>query len=102
MNRQTKFTAISPETKEAVYCRDEGYCVHCGKWVPPFYACAHFIPRARGGLGIEQNILTLCPECHRRYDQGICRKEYEAEFEEYLKSKYPNWNREELVYRWGM
>jgi hypothetical protein len=36
------------------------------------------------------------------YDQGSDRRAIEAYTEEYLKSKYPNWDREKLVYKKGM
>ena len=33
------------------------------------------------------------------YDQGIDRKAMEAFVENYLKSKYPEWDREKLIYK---
>ena len=70
---------------------------------------AHFIPRSKGGLGIEQNIVTLCSElsenqCHRRFDFGD-REEREAigaRIEEYLREQYPGWDKKDLVYsKWS-
>lgn len=91
--------AISPETKEKVWSRDGGRCVFCGTrfWVAPE---AHFIPRSKGGLGIEQNILTLCRRCHDRFDNG---KQYDREvmreyFEDYLEDHYPDWDESKLIY----
>ena len=36
------------------------------------------------------------------YDQGIDRKAMEAYTENYLKSKYPKWDREKLIYKKGL
>ena len=60
---------------------------------------AHFISRSHGGLGIEKNIVTLCPRCHRRYDQTDEREDIRMELREYLKSKYPDWVESDLIYR---
>jgi 5-methylcytosine-specific restriction endonuclease McrA len=63
---------------------------------------AHFIARSHSGLGIEENILTLCFNCHREYDQTINRRKMREYFKNYLKSKYPEWSEKKLVYnKWG-
>lgn len=60
---------------------------------------AHYLPRSKGGLGIEQNIVTLCINCHRRYDQSTEREELKEIIKNYLKSKYENWNEKDLIYK---
>ena len=57
--------------------------------------------RSQGGRGIVRNILTLCPECHRRYDQTTEREKMREFFREYLLGKYPGWKEEDLIYRKG-
>lgn len=53
-----------------------------------------------GGLGIEENIVTLCPECHYKEDFGQDTKLYEDYIENYLKGIYgANWNKEKLIYK---
>ena len=53
-----------------------------------------------GGLGIEENIVTLCPECHFQEDFGQNTKLYEDYIENYLKGIYgTNWSKEELIYK---
>ena len=99
MNTRTKKTAIPRHVKERVYTRDNGKCVLCGRWAEPSWACAHFIRRSQGGLGIEENILTLCPRCHRDFDEGPDRKALTGILETYLSSKYDNWSKEDLRYR---
>lgn len=107
MRKQTRHTNIPPKVKMAVAERDscQGWpcCIGCGKPAPAetAWSNAHFIPRSHGGLGVEQNILTLCPECHRKYDQTTERKEMRIFFREYLMQRYPGWNEESLIYRKG-
>lgn len=94
--KRTKAVDISKKVKDAVYERDNGCCVYCGRRGMPN---AHFIPRSKGGLGIEENILTLCIQDHHEYDNGRKRKEMQEFFREYLKSKYPDWDESKLTYR---
>lgn len=96
MNKRTKALSISPKVKEIVHNRDDGMCIWCGKLGDPH---CHFIARSQAGLGIEENILTLCWECHLRYDQSTDRKQMREFFKSYLMSKYPEWNEENLIYR---
>ena len=98
MHRETKAKAIPQAVKREVWERDSGLCVLCHA---PGEPTAHFISRGQGGLGIEKNIVTLCPRCHRRYDQGHNREQIRATIERYLKSKYPDWDEHDLIYRKG-
>ena len=98
MSKRSKACAIPPEVKEAVWYRDRGECVLCKKRVGPQYASAHFISRAQGGLGVEQNVLTLCWDCHMKYDQSTEHEEIEKKLEKYLRDKYPGWNRSDLIF----
>ena len=94
--KRTKALEIPPEVKKAVYERDGGACVWCAERGEPN---AHYIPRSHGGLGIEENILTLCWDCHLRYDQSINRRKMGEFFKTYLQSKYPEWDEEKLIYK---
>lgn len=95
-SKRTKALEIPPKVKEAVFERDGGCCVFCGRVGIPN---AHFIARSQGGLGIEENILTLCWDCHRKYDQTPRRQEMREFFKEYLQSKYPEWDETKLIYK---
>lgn len=97
VSKRTKALQIPPKVKAAVWERDGGCCVYCGSHNAA--PVAHFIARSHGGLGIEENILTLCAECHRRYDQTTKRREMKEFFREYLKSKYPEWDEKNLIYK---
>ena len=103
--KRSKATDIPMKVKEKVFARDRGRCVVCGNSynVMPN---AHYIPRSKGGLGIEENIVTLCTEmtynkCHRKYDFGTKeeRERIRLFIREYLKSKYDNWDEKNLVYK---
>lgn len=97
MHKATKALQISKAVKRAVYERDKGLCVICGV---PGLPEAHVVSRAHLGLGVEENIVTLCRDCHRLYD-GIRRKEYGALIRNYLKGIYPDWNENNLIYHKG-
>lgn len=94
-SKRAKATDIPKNVKETVYTRDKGKCVVCGKAGIPN---AHVVRRSQGGLGIEQNIVTLCPRCHEEFDNGSQRQEIDKLLREYLQSIYKNWNEEDLIY----
>lgn len=95
-SKRTKACEITKQTRMDVALRDNGLCIFCGGVGIPN---AHFIKRSQGGLGIEQNIFSACVECHHEQDFGKNSKEYTDIAEKYLKSKYDNWNKEELIYK---
>lgn len=96
MKKRTKALAITAKVKKRVYERDGGCCILCGRRGNPN---AHYISRSHSGLGIEENIVTLCPDCHRRYDQSVERLSIGRIIAEYLKSKYQDWDESKLIYR---
>ena len=106
-SKRSKATDIPMSVKKKVFERDNGRCVVCGNCcnVMPN---AHYIPRSKGGLGIEENVVTLCTEltknkCHRKYDFGTKeeREKIKSIIKKYLSNKYENWNEDELVYKKG-
>ena len=94
-SKRSKSTDISQKTKLIVYERDGGRCIICGRVGNPN---AHYIPRSDMGLGIEQNVVTLCRDCHHAYDNGGMRDEFGKLIRDYLKTQYPNWNEKNLLY----
>lgn len=97
MHKRTKALDISKSVKDAVWKRDGGCCVYCGS--PRAMPNAHYIPRSHGGLGIPKNIVTLCCDCHMRYDNTAERPIIKQFLKSYLQSKYPEWDETELIYR---
>lgn len=106
MKDRTKALAIPRKVKEAVARRDscDGHpcCILCGKPAPTSaplaFSNAHYISRAQGGLGIERNILTLCPPCHQLFD-GAGREEVRPILVRYLKACYEDWTESEVTYQ---
>lgn len=98
-HKQTEACNITPKVKAIVHERDNGMCIipNCGKRGQPN---AHYIARSHGGLGIEENIVSLCHEHHNEYDNGTGRYRVvlEEEIESYLRSKYEGWDRSKLIY----
>lgn len=111
-SRRAKATQISRETAERVMGRDGYSCLFCrlGYDFEEYgnrsdlafctYDIAHFIPRSKGGLGIEENLVMLCRYHHHELDQGKkgLRDEMLGMMEEYLKGLYPDWSKEGLIY----
>lgn len=98
MGSVKKATSIPAEVKRIVRERDNGRCIICGAPGNPW---CHYIPRSALGLGVEQNIVTLCDRCHRQYDQSALRPAYKRIIEDYLRARYPGWNPDKLVYHKG-
>ena len=114
MRKDTRARDFSKEVKRRIAERDsfDGWpcCVYCGNPAPQYndgdefpltWSNAHYISRAQGGLGIEENGLTLCPRCHHTYDQTTHRDKYREYFREYLMDHYPAWDESKLYYQKG-
>lgn len=98
-SRRAKALEISQRVKRRVWERDEERCILCGN--REAMPNAHYISRAQGGLGVEQNVVTLCADCHRRYDQGTERVAMRERIKKHLKERYANWDEDRLRYRKG-
>ncbi|MDL2224655.1 hypothetical protein LJC20_00380 [Eubacteriales bacterium OttesenSCG-928-M02] len=91
--------------KKRVWERDKGCCVICGSG-QSVMPNAHYISRSKGGLGIEENIVTLCTplsinKCHERYDNGDAfeRQWMGKMIADYLRACYPGWDEAKLIYK---
>lgn len=98
-SRRARSCAISKKVKLAVWERDNHRCIICGS--PYGQPNAHVIPRSKGGLGVEKNIVTLCFNCHRKFDQG--KKEERESIREYinyyLSHFYGEIDKDEVIYK---
>lgn len=94
-SKRSKACDITQKVKQIVYERDGGLCVICHN---PGMPNAHYIRRSQGGLGIEQNVVTLCMKCHNDFDNGRYREQIGTVLREYLLGCYPDWNEEDLIY----
>ena len=99
MHKRAKMTSIPMEVKQKVWERDNKCCILCGRPGDPW---CHLIPRSQGGMGIETNIVTLCPDCHREMDNGKNGGIRRARAEAYLREHYPGWSKEAQIYnKWN-
>ena len=97
-HRSTKACSIAYDVKKKVWERDNHRCIVCGdtRTASPV---AHYIPRSQLGLGIEENIVTLCLRCHCAFDNSISRPWMKAIIRDYLMSHYEGWDEKNLVYK---
>lgn len=95
--KRTKACEIKPKVRHEVEERDKHQCIFCGS----FYARGegHYIARSQGGLGIPQNLITVCRKCHGEMDNGMNTKRYRDIARAYLKSIYPDWDEKNLIYK---
>lgn len=94
---RTKQLDISKKVKDTVWKRDGCACILCGN--PEAMPNAHYIPRSHSGLGIEENIVTLCMQCHYDYDHTVRRGEIRERIRDYLAGIYPDWDEEALYFK---
>lgn len=91
---------ISPKVRRAVWERDEGRCIVCGTTAD--IQIAHYISRARMGMGVETNLACMCIKCHAGFDQGIHHGVIGSIFKHYLEEVYgEEWCAEDQYYRKG-
>ena len=107
MKRKSKVAQICdiPEhVKRVVWERDEHRCIICGS--PMANPSCHIVSRAKMGMGIETNVVTLCNafgrNCHLRYDSGTAdeRQHISNLIDSYMKRHYgESWCREDQIYK---
>ena len=97
VSKRAKAVDITPAVKKIVAVRDNGICVICKErlGIPNM----HYINRAQGGLGIEQNVACGCIECHNAYDNGAKLEESGIIIKNHLQKCYgESWNELDLIY----
>lgn len=87
---------ISPKVRAEVMERDGHKCIICGS--TQNLQVAHFVSRARLGLGIPQNLAILCACCHFELDNGKSHEETQKLVREHLQALYDGWNEKDLIY----
>lgn len=109
---RTKALQFAPRTREEIKDRDGG-CIFCKMWyhMPPkplYELCIldimHIVNKSQGGLGVEQNGVCGCRYHHQLLDNGNrgLRKEMLEKIEAYMRTLYPGWEKEELIYHKGV
>ena len=97
MSKASKACDISPSVRKEVMERDEGRCFICGSMYG--IQIAHYISRARMGLGTPRNLACMCYLCHGEMDNGKFHKEYQSLLKMHLQSKYDDWDESQLTYK---
>ena len=96
MHKRTKALDIPKSVKDKVWERDNHRCIICGS--SQAMPNAHYIPRSKSGLGIPENIVTLCQSCHYDFDNSIRRNELGKHIRAYLDIHYPDFSDERRIY----
>ena len=100
MSKMSKACDISPKVRKEVLERDNHQCIVCGSNYG--LQIAHYISRARGGLGIPQNLVAMCPSCHFQFDNGKLHSQIKSLVQEHLKAHYEDWEEQDLIYtKWS-
>lgn len=108
MSTRSKKAEFTQKTRKIIEERDNGcifcqmgYCVDGADWMDlNTFNIMHYIPRSRGGLGIEQNGAVGCNWHHTMLDNGKDgrREEMLGMFREYLMQQYADWEERKLTY----
>lgn len=99
MHKRTKALAIKAAVKRKVEERDGHCCIFCGK---RGRGEAHVISRAQGGLGVEQNLITVCRECHYALDDSLSRPLMLEIAKQHLRAFYPDWSVDAVIFKKGI
>ena len=90
-------THIPKDVRDRVYERDSydgcPCCIWCGR--PKYVQVHHYIERSRGGLGIEENLVCLCANCHTKLHKGDWQIEEYVRI--YLSEHYDKWDEKTLI-----
>lgn len=99
-SKRSRACEFSSDERKAIYERDFQRCVICGGTYR--LTIAHMISRAYGGLGIRQNGVLLCMQCHDAMDNGSnkeLRVAYQKFVRNYLEQQYPDFPDDRRIYR---
>lgn len=89
----TDFTSI---VRKEVLLRDKGFCVYCGNMHN--IQIHHYIERSLNGLGIKENLVCLCVECHMRLHSNDKGNVIKKTVKKYLDKLYPNFDDKDRKY----
>ena len=99
-SRRAKACDFNKTERKVIYERDKEHCIFC--FSRCFLGVSHiFYSRAKSGLGIRENGVLLCFECHHALDNGRNdekRQEIQLFCEKYLKTKYKNLDVKKIQY----
>lgn len=93
---RSKACDVSKEVRQQVLERDHHRCIFCGN--QNNLTMAHYISRASGGLGIVENIASVCITCHQALDHSTNRESMLLTFRQYLNYNHPDFLNVDRVY----
>lgn len=98
-SKVSKACEFAPKVRKEIMRRDQSKCVYCHSKNSLTIAHA-FVPRSKGGLGIKENGVVLCMQCHHKLDNGLNKESEPIEkyVQEYMRRLY-DINTFELVYK---
>ena len=96
-SKRSKACDITPKVRKEVLERDGHKRIICGE--NHNLQIAHFVSRARLGLGIPQNLVVMCVSCHFQFDNGKLHSQIKNLVKEHLKANYEGWNEEKIIYK---
>lgn len=100
VSKMAKACDIPQKVKNEVWERDNHCCIFCGKEVPITCANSHIVKRSHGGLGIPENVVCACPDCHHEYDNGKYSLNYVVKAQNHMLKIYGNdWLSTQLVFK---
>lgn len=99
-SKRSNATNVTYETRVKIIERDNRNCIFCG--TGHGLTAAHYISRGQGGLGIEQNVASVCMRCHQLLDHSTNRHVMLKRFRMYLDRFYPDFTDFDRTYRKGM
>lgn len=73
----------------------EGVCRGCGKPAPfiqqckgqPFLEVHHVVPLSEGGPDTVENVIAVCPNCHRRAHHSVDRSEFQQVLKQAIRDR---------------
>lgn len=95
-SKRSQATDIPKSVKDKVWQRDEHRCIFCGS--SQARPESHIIPRSSGGIGVEQNIITVCRRCHTLMDQSTKREKMVKSAMHYIENIYGNIDWSDYIY----
>lgn len=104
-SKRTKALQISMKTKKKVWERQQGRSVVSNKPITVYECCCHVVPKSKGGLGIEENIVGMTQDEHRIFDNNLLgshkegSQSYKEKIIKHLQAHYPNWSEDNLIYK---
>lgn len=111
-SKRTKELEITKDVKQKVWERQKGRSLFAPYMnITVEECCCHYIPRSKGGLGIEENIFGCTYEQHMLFDNNILKsnakstnitiEQMHTVVRNHMKRCYQNWNEEKLIYKKG-